>query len=271
MNPRPPAVVVRLDQQHARVVLAEGQIADLRGPGVDAELSGPWPWCPSTPQGDRPPPITLVGAGALGRRVADCLVALGPRSLTLVDDTLPDPTVYPGTLRATSSAALAEILPASDCPVRTRSTSELLRAGDGIVVVATDAVEPDRSMCDSLTRLGSIQLFVRVHAGVATLGPLVVPGRTACLRCYDHVRTGTDPWWPHTLLDLMHRRPAADPVAMDWAAANCATELGWFCHWGESGLVDGMMQMSRSTPGVLSCELSAHPDCRCRWTTPAAA
>jgi hypothetical protein len=52
---------------------------------------------------------------------------------------------------------------------------------------------------------------------IGIVGPLALPGRTACLRCLDHFRTDADPAWPLILAQLARRRP--DPAACDAALA----------------------------------------------------
>ncbi len=51
--------------------------------------------------------------------------------------------------------------------------------------------ELDRDRLDGLVRAGTPHLVLRLVDGTAVVGPFVVPGRTACLRCVDtHVGVG---------------------------------------------------------------------------------
>lgn len=70
--------------------------------------------------------------------------------------------------------------------------------------------EPDRDAVDSLVRFDVDHLVVRLHARSAVLGPLVRPGRTACLRCADAARAGVDPAW--TALVPQLSAPVQRPV-----------------------------------------------------------
>lgn len=56
------------------------------------------------------------------------------------------------------------------------------------------------------TRVPHLVATVRGEVGV--VGPLVVPGRTGCLRCGEVVRTDADPDWPRLAAQL-HEPPAA--------------------------------------------------------------
>lgn len=56
-------------------------------------------------------------------------------------------------------------------------------------------------------------LAVLASEAIGIVGPLVVPGRTTCVRCLDYVKAGNDPAWPLILAQLAGRRP--DPPACD--------------------------------------------------------
>jgi hypothetical protein len=58
---------------------------------------------------------------------------------------------------------------------------------------------------------------------IGVVGPLVVPGRTACLRCLDYIRAGNDQAWPLILAQIDSRRP--EPQACDaFLAATVAAQ-----------------------------------------------
>ena len=56
--------------------------------------------------------------------------------------------------------------------------------------------EPHRELLDDLVADGVAHLLVRFSEGDAVLGPYVVPGASACLRCVDAHHTDRDPRWP---------------------------------------------------------------------------
>jgi bacteriocin biosynthesis cyclodehydratase domain-containing protein len=56
-------------------------------------------------------------------------------------------------------------------------------------------------------------LVASASEAIGIVGPLVIPGRTACLRCLDLFRTDHDPAWPLILAQLAGRPPS--PVACD--------------------------------------------------------
>ncbi|HET9898177.1 MAG TPA: hypothetical protein VFQ44_24880 [Streptosporangiaceae bacterium] len=56
-------------------------------------------------------------------------------------------------------------------------------------------------------------LAVLAGEAIGIVGPLVIPGRTTCVRCLDYARAGKDPAWPLILAQIATRRP--DPPACD--------------------------------------------------------
>jgi hypothetical protein len=78
---------------------------------------------------------------------------------------------------------------------RRRGTRMVQPPRPGLLVLVAVG-EPRRELPDELVRDDVAHLLVRFGEGAGTLGPLVVPGRTACLRCIDAHLTDTDPAWP---------------------------------------------------------------------------
>jgi len=91
-----------------------------------------------------------------------------------------------------------------------------------VVVLADGAVwDPNVSLALVADRIPHLA----VHAREASLvvGPLVLPGRTSCLRCADLHRTDLDPCWPQVAAQLASRPPAVE-LACAQIAAGMATE-----------------------------------------------
>ncbi len=134
--------------------------------------------------------------------------------------------------------------------------------------------EPRRELLDDWVRRQEPHLVVRLVEGRAVVGPFVVPGSTACLRCLDAYRTEQDPAWP--LLVEQHARasrsdrPDGIPEPVD--AALAAVALGWAAR-------DLASHAEGATPGSWSSTVTfgpqlgtvepvrwpAHPHCGCCW------
>lgn len=97
-------------------------------------------------------------------------------------------------------------------------------------VIVADHVVPPRAYRDWV-REGVDHLAVVFGARSATVGPLVRPGRTGCLRCADLRRRDGDPAWPAVAAQLlaMPAAAAADPILRTealCAAARIANAIG---------------------------------------------
>lgn len=83
--------------------------------------------------------------------------------------------------------------------VRPGSTaSSGTRRRPGRLGVLLGVGEPDRELSDPWMREQTPYVVVRLTEGRAVVGPFVVPGRTACLRCVDAHHTDADHEWPLT-------------------------------------------------------------------------
>jgi hypothetical protein len=80
-----------------------------------------------------------------------------------------------------------------------------------------------RELPEILRRGGVPHLAAAASEAIGVVGPLVLPGRTACLRCLDLTRAERDPAWPLILAQLTVG--GADPPACDTVlAAAVATQ-----------------------------------------------
>lgn len=74
---------------------------------------------------------------------------------------------------------------------------------------------------------GVAHLAVTAEEAIGVVGPLVRPGRTACLRCLDFTRASLDPAWPLILAQLADRTaypPACDAALAAAVAAQAAAQ-----------------------------------------------
>ncbi len=144
----------------------------------------------------------------------------------------------------------------------------LADATDGAdVALLVTRGEPDRRRLDGLTHHGTPHLLLRMEPDRVTIGPFVVPGRTACLRCEDAHRTDGDPRWPLLLAQLAGRDAggeAPEPVLLTWAGAWAARDLATYAEgdrpatWSARVGVDADLTLRRD-------DLLRHPHCGCAW------
>jgi hypothetical protein len=85
--------------------------------------------------------------------------------------------------------------------------------------VLADAAAPDPVQVAELHLARVAHLPVRLRDGTGVVGPLVLPGRSACLGCLELHRRARDPGWPAVAAQLMGCEGSGEPEA---AAATSA-------------------------------------------------
>lgn len=137
------------------------------------------------------------------------------------------------------------------------------RTASQLTLVCVRALEADRAL---LRQVAGPHLVVACSDLGAGVGPMVVPGRTACLRCEDLHRLERDPAWPELLLQLSRPR-ATDAAAVDlqWAASSATLQAA---SWLAGGVPDSLGAcLVLDADGALRVRrLRAHPGCGCGVT-----
>jgi hypothetical protein len=137
--------------------------------------------------------------------------------------------------------------------------------GDGAVSLVVAAGEIARPDADAHVRDGRPHLLVAAGAHGWTLGPFVVPGESACLRCVDAHRGELDPRRA-LVVEQLAGRPAApdDPalgsLAVTWAVRDVLTHLdgGRPSTWSATIELTADLRPQRRT-------WARHPHCGCSW------
>ncbi len=239
---------------------------------------------------DRVPP----GADADTRAVLDALEEAGclhrprrgPAPVVDVLHTGPVPTELAGAPDPTGAVTLlaASGVRVRAAPGRSRGPrrTPVPVAGprcDAALVVAWS--EPDRDVLDPLLRDDVPHVLVRLVDDGALLGPFVVPGRTACLRCVDAHRSTHDP--DHVPVTARYVR-ASRSVAGGGAAGLADRPADHLRHlavgWAVRDLlthVDGARPATWSSTWHLRPaggapvveEWDRHPGCGCSWAADA--
>lgn len=171
------------------------------------------------------------------------------------------------------AADLAEVCARSGLRVA-RSPAEAAGSAAATVRVLLGVGEPTRDLLDPWLRDGVAHLLLRFVEGRAVIGPLVVPGRTACLRCIDAYRREQDPAWP-LLVEQYARATRADradgiPEPVDPALAGVAVgwatrELATYVEGGEPASMSTTLTLSPLLDTVDHHRWPRHPHCGCSW------
>lgn len=161
--------------------------------------------------------VEVRGAGRLGMALVTCLAAAGVGHVRLADErrvrvedvgpagaSLRDVGSWP---REAAGCAVGRLRPRSaEPPTGPPDPRGEPPAADLVVLVrptVADSLEAVPLLADGVPHLSVV-----VRERGLVVGPLVVPGEVACLRCLDLHRTDRDPAWPRVLAQLVTPRAA---------------------------------------------------------------
>jgi hypothetical protein len=166
--------------------------------------------------------VRVHGAGRTGACLATFLAASGVGRVASSDTEPAEPAdLAPAGLIEADLGA-----PRQDGAARAvqRAAPEVRTRDDGAVpdlVVLTRPALPD--LADALVRGRVPHLAVWADEAIGVIGPLVRPGRSACLRCVDLRKADADPQWPTILAQATLARAA--PRACDTVLAAMAAAV----------------------------------------------
>jgi hypothetical protein len=213
--------------------------------------------------------VTVQGGGRLTTVIAALLAAAGVTHVHVNDlgevtlaDTAPGGllTTDEGTRSSTSAAeAIHRAAPWADTAAWPSSTVDLQ-----IVTTGTPVSQP---VARFLAADNRPHLICGVWGDSAVIGPLVLPGRSSCLRCADLHRRDRDPAWPALAAQLSAASPAAIPseiaVCMLTAAVTVLQSLA-FLDGEDCAVIDGTLELARPDWRLRRRSWLPHSDCDCR-------
>lgn len=134
------------------------------------------------------------------------------------------------------------------------------------LVLLTDPVPIEPTLRDALHLDRVAHLAASVHGSRAVVGPLVLPGRTSCLRCADLHRTERDQRWPVLAMQLsarVRRRPPADTALGVAAVGLAAGQALQFLDGHQPETVEGTMEWHLPDWRLRRRTWRPHADCDC--------
>src|SRR3954454_808948 len=204
--------------------------------------------------------LRLAGLGRMGQHVAALLVAAGfdLYAADLHGHGVPPGLGLTGEGRAAGPATAGRITLVNHW---SKPDRELV-----LTVLAVDAPEVDRLVTDHLLRTDQPHLLLRSTGSTVTVGPLVVPGRTACLRCADLERRDRDGAWPRLLPQLVRLRRPPTPLLAAWAGAVGAAQAHAFLAGEVPESAGATLELSSSDHLMRWRAWPRHPACGCSWS-----
>lgn len=219
--------------------------------------------------------VVVEGTGALAETVADLLAASG---IGHVHHPRPVARAMAATVAAqggTTAALVTTATPDEDAwgaPSRPRGQRPAVSLfppapqSRPTAVLLADSGGPDPGRAAELVAAVIPHLAVRTGPARVVVGPLVLPGRSACLNCVDRHRADADPDWPRVAAAGRARSADAATRAIRAAAVLAVEQI--------LDLVDGLRRPDSVDatiewrPGSLYPRRRPwprHAECRCWW------
>lgn len=229
--------------------------------------------------------VQVRGAGRVGAAVAALLSAAGVGRVEVRDGGCVEPwDVTPGGLPAESVgerrdvSARGLVSRAAPAPVPARPPVSAARdragagragvvAGGGGPAGRAGGVCPGPGDGGPLVETGTPHLFAGVLEATGVVGPLVLPGGTACARCVDLHRTDRDPAWPRLTAQWRSGRrrpgPAGDVALASAVAGLAAAHALAFLDGEEPASAGARWEVASPLLAWRSEQVEPHADCRC--------
>ncbi|MFI1469452.1 ThiF family adenylyltransferase [Streptomyces wuyuanensis] len=228
--------------------------------------------------------VQVRGAGRVGAALAAVLSASGVGQVEVLDGGRVEPwDVAPGGVPAEAvgerRAVSAQQLVRRSAPGRPRRTARRSDGGQteppplSLVIVAPrdglSAYAPDPGAAEDWMATGTPHLYAGVAEASGVVGPLVLPGGSACAGCLALGRAERDPVWPRmTAQWRMPRHRGAGPGPCD---LGLATTVAGMAASHALSFLDGELPASTGTRWEVSLPLlewrsrriGPHRDCPC--------
>ena len=208
--------------------------------------------------------VVVHGAGRVGAPLAALLSTAGLGTVEVIDrqPTRPADLAVRGLVEQDLGRLRGDAVSDS-----LRSLSSVRRPA---VVVLTDEGADDTAQ--ALLADGMPHLIARVDEHIGTVGPLVLPGSSACLHCVDLVRAELDPGWPALAAQLDHRglragrsAVACDAVLAMAVAAQAAFQVLALVEGDAPATIGGSLELELPSWRWRRRSWPQHPGCPCAW------
>jgi hypothetical protein len=144
------------------------------------------------------------------------------------------------------------------------------RSADRSCHVICESAHPDAAADPDAMALDIPHLALSAAGARAVIGPLVIPGRTSCLRCRELHLADADPTWPRAAVQWAARR--SSPVSAGlahlagaWGALHVLALIDSDPQRVQTPVVDGALVIELPHASGTRVPRPPHPLCGCRW------
>ncbi len=217
--------------------------------------------------------LEVLGAGRVGASLAALLAAAGIGRVQVSDD---------GGVRAADLAPGGVREPMADnnrgeaanrVVAAMRHGPERQESARSVVVLAPTQPAIPPEWLRAVRHRPHLPVVIRET--LAAIGPLVIPGRTACLRCVELARADRDPAWPALAAQLVGAGRGVEPCDITLAAAAAALAALHLLSWldddsAPAPLKGGVVELSLTDLRLRRQAVRGHPGCGCGADQPMA-
>lgn len=210
--------------------------------------------------------VVVLGAGRVGAPLATLLAAAGVGTVDVRDDgrTRPRDTAVGGLRAEDQGRGRGPAAAARLRDVRTAPQRGNVQRPDLVVLAPADVLDERDPQALQSTLVPHLLAEVRDTVGI--VGPLVLPGQSACLRCVDHARTDLDPGWPGLAVQLGERPTVACDAPLAAAVtAQAAMQVLALLDGTVPATVGGSLELALPDWRWRRRSWFPHPACDCRW------
>jgi hypothetical protein len=222
--------------------------------------------------------VLVVGAGRVGSLVASLLAAAGVGHVTIRDEHVASVAdAVPGGLcprddgqpRAIAAVDAAQRAGGASVDGSVRPPNSIdCRDADFAVLALDWWLAPPPALLDLFGGAGLPYVVTGVRETYGVVGPLVLPGKTACPRCLDLHRASRDSGWPviaaQLITDARGCAPACDvALAAGVAALTVGQVLAHVSPPSTARCVNATLELRLPAWTVRRRTWTTHPDCPC--------
>ncbi len=216
--------------------------------------------------------VRIEGGGRAGAALASLLSAAAVGTVEVLDPVPASPAdVSPGGIGEADVG-----LPRGEAASRRAAPGARARSPRAVELVVLAEPAPSGLLRSAeLVRAGQAHLVLSMRDTVGVVGPLVLPGRSACAECLDLARASRDPGWPAVLAQLLHRSQpwsasGVETILATLVAAHAALHVLAYLDLGaaavataEPSAVDATWEVSLPFGVLRRRSWLPHPLCRC--------
>jgi hypothetical protein len=207
--------------------------------------------------------VLLHGGDRVGMTIATTLAASGVGQVQVVDDGQIAPVdVFGSSVRFTEVGASRQAV--ADQRIREAAPVEApIILGPPDLIILTKPPMPEEVMDLGLT--GTTHLVIDIDPDSATVGPLVIPGSTACTRCIALRKVDHDRHWGAVEMVKLNRRVLPSALLAQLTASHASAQALLFLDSGTCTAVDTTLHLSLSDGFIRPRSWKVHPLCGCSW------